>query len=302
MRIIFAGTPENAALGLDLVSKHHEVALVITREDAEVGRKRLLTPSPVAQKASELGLPLLKANRVGGAELELVKAANAEIALVIAFGSLIPQSALDALPWWNIHFSLLPMWRGASPLQQSILSGGVGAGVSLFELDAGMDTGPILAQMPIQPLETETTGEALQRFTVAGIDLFLDAAAKFPAAKPQVGDATYAPKLDRQSARLDLGLNALEVHRAVMAFNPEPMAWCELNGSPVRILESRSMGKSSWVQDAQKPGRVTKSAERILLECGEGTQLELVRVQPAGKQVMPAADWYRGLGGEVILA
>jgi methionyl-tRNA formyltransferase len=256
----------------------------------------------VAQKASELGLPVLKANRVGGAELELVKAANAEIALVIAFGSLIPQSALDALPWWNIHFSLLPMWRGASPLQQSILSGGVGAGVSLFELDAGMDTGPILAQMPIQPLETETTGEALQRFTVAGIDLFLDAARAIPEAKPQVGDATYAPKLDRQSARLDLGLNALEVHRAVMAFNPEPMAWCELNGSPVRILESRSMGKSSWVQDAQKPGRVTKSAERILLECGEGTQLELVRVQPAGKQVMPAADWYRGLGGEVVLA
>ncbi|MDH4397368.1 MAG: methionyl-tRNA formyltransferase [Actinomycetota bacterium] len=302
MRIIFAGTPENAALGLDLVSKHHEVALVITREDAEVGRKRLLTPSPVAQKASELGLPLLKANRVGGAELELVSAADAEIALVIAFGSLIPQSALDALPWWNIHFSLLPLWRGASPLQQSILSGGVGAGVSLFELDAGMDTGPILAQTPIQPLENETTGEALTRFTVAGIDLFLDAAEKFPVAKPQVGDATYAPKLDRQSARLGLGLNALEVHRVVMAFNPEPMAWCELNGSPVRILESRSMGKSSWVQDAQKPGRVTKSAERILLECGEGTQLELVRVQPAGKQVMPAADWYRGLGGEVVLA
>jgi methionyl-tRNA formyltransferase len=302
MRIIFAGTPENAALGLDLVSKHHEVALVITREDAEVGRKRLLTPSPVAQKASELGLPLLKANRVGSDELELVKTANAEVALVIAFGSLIPQSALDALPWWNIHFSLLPMWRGASPLQQSILSGGVGAGVSLFELDAGMDTGPILAQMPIQPLENETTGEALKRFTVAGIDLFLDAAGKFPVAKPQVGDATYAPKLDRQSARLDLGLNALEVHGAVMAFNPEPMAWCELNGSPVRILESRSMGKSSWVQDAQKPGRVTKSAQRILLECGEGTQLELVRVQPAGKQVMPAADWYRGLGGEVVLA
>ncbi|MEY4741052.1 MAG: hypothetical protein RL402_577 [Actinomycetota bacterium] len=302
MRIIFAGTPENAALGLDLVSKHHEVALVITREDAEVGRKRLLTPSPVAQKASELGLPLLKANRIGSAELELVKAATAEIALVIAFGSLIPQSALDALPWWNIHFSLLPLWRGASPLQQSILSGGVGAGVSLFELDAGMDTGPILAQMPIQPLENETTGEALTRFTVAGIDLFLDAAGKFPVAKPQVGDATYAPKLDRQSARLGLGLNALEVHRVVMAFNPEPMAWCELNGSPVRILESRSMGKSSWVQDAQKPGRVTKSAERILLECGEGTQLELVRVQPAGKQVMPAADWYRGLGGEVVLA
>ncbi len=120
MRIIFAGTPENAAHGLELIAKHHEVVLVITREDAELGRKRVLTPSPVAQKAQELGLRVLKANRVTEAELKEIQAAEADLAVVIAYGSLIPQTALDQLKWWNIHFSLLPLWRGASPLQQSI--------------------------------------------------------------------------------------------------------------------------------------------------------------------------------------
>ena len=302
MKIIFAGTPENAAMGLELVAQHHEVAMVITRPDAEVGRKRVLTPSPVAQKAVELGLPLLKTNRICNAELEMIKSRNAELALVIAFGSLVPQPALDALPWWNIHFSLLPLWRGASPLQQSILAGGVGSGVSLFELDAGMDTGLILAQLPVQPGENETTGDALKRFTAAGVDLFLEACRERPAPQPQLGEATYAPKLDRNSARLDLSLNALSVHRAVMAFNPEPMAWCELNGNPIRIIESRSMGTSSWVQVDNQPGRVLKSSDRILLECGDGTQLELIQVQPAGKQVMSAADWHRGMGEEVVLA
>jgi methionyl-tRNA formyltransferase len=232
----------------------------------------------------------------------MIKSRNAELALVIAFGSLVPQPALDALPWWNIHFSLLPLWRGASPLQQSILAGGVGSGVSLFELDAGMDTGLILAQLPVQPGENETTGDALKRFTAAGVDLFLEACRERPAPQPQLGEATYAPKLDRNSARLDLSLNALSVHRAVMAFNPEPMAWCELNGNPIRIIESRSMGTSSWVQVDNQPGRVLKSSDRILLECGDGTQLELIQVQPAGKQVMSAADWHRGMGEEVVLA
>ncbi len=302
MRIIFAGTPDNAALGLELVAQHHEVALVITRPDAGIGRKRILTPSPVAQKAAELGLPILKVKRICEAELEQIRNANADLALVIAFGSLIPQNALDALPWWNIHFSLLPLWRGASPLQQSILSGGVGSGVSLFQLDAGMDTGPILAQLPVELGQNETTAEALPRFTAVGVELFNRVALEPIQARVQVGEPSHAPKLDRGSARLNLSQNAIELHRAIMAFNPEPMAWCELNGVALRLLESRSMGSRSWVQENLHPGRVTKSGDRILLECGSGSQLELIRVQPAGKQPMSAADWFRGLGGEVELA
>ena len=301
MKIIFAGTPENAALALELVSKTHEVVLVVTRTDAEIGRKRLLTPSPVASKAKELGLPLLKANRINEAELARINSVEAEMALVVAFGSLLPQAALDALPWWNIHFSLLPKWRGASPLQQSILSGGIGAGVTLFELDAGMDTGPIISSQEISLGENETTAEALERFTIAGVNLFQQHAGKPTVPTPQTGEATFAPKLNRSTARLNLSDNALSIHRAVMAFNPEPMAWCELDGNPIRILKTRSLGSSNWAESPSM-GRVSKSSEKILLECSDGSRLELVTVQPAGKQAMAAADWFRGLGDEVYLA
>ena len=301
MKIIFAGTPENSALALDLVSKTHEVVLVITRPDAEVGRKRILTPSPVARMAKELGLPVMKTNRIREEELAKIKAAGVELALVVAFGSLVPQAALDELPWWNIHFSLLPKWRGASPLQQSILSGGIGAGVTLFELDAGMDTGPIISSQQIPLRENETTAEALERFTIAGVNLFQQQAGKKKVATPQTGEATFAPKLNRTSARLDLSENALSVHRAVMAFNPEPIAWCELDGNPIRILETRSLGSSTWTESPIK-GRVSKSSEKILLECLDGSRLELVTVQPSGKQAMAAADWFRGLSEVVHLA
>lgn len=302
MKIIFAGTPENAAYGLDLVAKYHEVVLVITREDAELGRKRILTPSPVAQKASELGLNVLKANRITEAQLVEIEKAGAELALVIAYGSLIPQPALNLLSWWNIHFSLLPMWRGASPLQHSIRFGGLGAGVTLFELDAGMDTGPIVLKQPIAPGENETTGAALKRFTEVGVELFCSALKEKVELIPQSGEVSLAPKLTRQSARLDLAQNALDVHRAVMAFNPEPMAWCELAGNPIRILDSQSLGQTGWVTSDHQVGRVTRSGERVLLECGGGSQLELKTVQPAGKQVMSAMAWFRGLNGEVRLA
>ena len=301
MKIIFAGTPENSALALDLVSKTHEVVLVITRPDAEVGRKRILTPSPVARMAKELGLPVMKTNRIREEELAKIKAAGVELALVVAFGSLVPQAALDVMSWWNIHFSLLPKWRGASPLQQSILSGGIGAGVTLFELDAGMDTGPIISSQVISLGENETTAEALERFTIAGVNLFQQQAGKQKVATPQSGEATFAPKLNRTSARLDLSENALSVHRAVMAFNPEPIAWCELDGNPIRILETRSLGSSTWTENPIK-GRVSKSSEKILLECLDGSRLELVTVQPSGKQAMAAADWFRGLSEVVHLA
>lgn len=302
MKLIFAGTPDNAALGLELISASHEVVLVITREDAEVGRKRILTPSAVAAKAAELGLPVLKANRIREQEIEAIKASGADLALVIAFGSLIPEEGLKALPWWNIHFSLLPLWRGASPLQHSILSGGIGAGVTLFELDAGMDTGPIIAQKAIELGENETTKDALTRFTKVGVDLFTKHCDQKTTATTQSGEATLAPKITRAMARLGLNRNALNVHQAVMAFNPEPMAWCELEGNPIRILETKSLGIDSLVSKNQKVGRVAKVGEKILLECADGSQLELMRVQPSGKQAMAAADWFRGLGREVHLA
>lgn len=302
MRIIFAGTPQNSAAALEQVAQHHEVVLVITRPDAEVGRKRVLTPSPVAQMAERLGIETLKISRIRQSDLDRIMEANADLALVVAYGSLIPQSALEALRWWNIHFSLLPQWRGASPLQQSIRSGGVGAGVTLFELDAGMDTGAVVAQLPISLGINESTGDALLRFTKAGVDLFNQVANSGANPTPQRGAPTYAPKLDRHAAKLDFSKTATELHREVLAFNPEPMAWCEFRGNPLRIIDTRLTLESKMSNLETQPGRVTKQGESIYLHCGYATQIELVTVQPAGKQSMRAADWFRGIEGEIHLA
>ncbi|MEY3561981.1 MAG: hypothetical protein RL068_1133 [Actinomycetota bacterium] len=302
MRLIFAGTPANAAQALEIVAANHEVALVITRPDAPTGRKRLLTPSPVAVVASNLDLPVLKTARIGPQELELIGKSSAELALVVAYGAMIPAAALNLLPWWNLHFSMLPMWRGATPLQHSILHGGVGAGVTLFKLDTGLDTGLIVAQKPIQLGVNESTAEALPRFTAIGMELFQNAVAQEEVSlEPQVGPTSYAPKLVREEARLDLVRTAQQLHQAVLAFNPEPMAWLECDGSPLRIIESRSLGDTDWVGAGYAPGRITKSGDKVLLEAGSGTQLELIKVQPAGKNVMLAGDWYRGQSSEVFL-
>lgn len=301
MKLIFAGTPANAAAALELVAKHHEVALVITRPDAEVGRKRTLTPSPVAQCAEKLGLSVLKTAKIDVDAIQAIKDSGADIGLVIAYGALLPQTALNALPWWNIHFSLLPQWRGATPLQQSILHEGLGAGVTLFELDKGMDTGPILAQIKVQLRDNETTLEALPRFTTIGTELALSCLKAKPTPKPQVGEASFAPKVTRLDSRLNLTLNANQIHARVCAFNPEPTAWFELDDQPFRVLRTRSLGLTNWVGEHLNPGRITESNGRILLECAAGTQVELLEVQPSGKNSMAAGDWFRGLNRQVIL-
>jgi methionyl-tRNA formyltransferase len=299
MKIIFAGTPANAAQALELVSQSHQVVLVLTREDAEVGRKRVLTPSPVAQVAESLGLRIHKTSKLRDEDLRAIADAGADLALVVAYGAMIPEAGLNLLPWWNLHFSLLPMWRGATPLQHSILQG-TKAGVTLFELDKGLDTGKLVAQQELELGENETSGEALPRFTAVGIEIFNHACTTKAELKPQVGEASYAPKLSRSDARLDFKKTAGELHRAVMAFNPEPMAWCEWEGNPIRLIETRSLGSTNWVVDDLRPGRVSLSGAKVLLECAEGTQLEIRKIQPAGKNVMVAGDWFRGVNKEVL--
>lgn len=298
MKIIFAGTPQNAAQALEKLAKTHEICLVITREDAPVGRRRELTPSAVAKVASDLGVPVLKANRIGSEQIAEIAAAEADLALVIAYGAMIPQSALDLLDWWNLHFSLLPMWRGATPLQHSILHG-TEAGITLFKLDRGLDTGEIVAQKRLELDPNESTLDALPRFTNEGVDLFESAISMPVKLTEQQGVPSYAPKLSRADARLDFSKSADELHRVVMAFNPEPMAWCEFNGLPIRIIDTRSLGTTNWISGSLQPGRVAVSSGKILLECHGGTQLEIKRLQPSGKNAMDAQDWIRGISGEV---
>lgn len=291
MRLIFAGTPEVASRGLQMLSAQHEIGLVITAPDAPVGRNRQLTESPVARVARELNLPILKTKHVGDEQLAAILAAEAELAVVIAFGALIREPALSALPWWNLHFSLLPAWRGASPLQHSILHG-TGTGVTIFQLDEGLDSGPIIASRAMPEPET-SYGEALSEFLGVGIGLLLGALRDQPAATTQQGEPSFAPKLSRNDARLDFELSATELERTVRAYNPEPMAWSEFAGVPTRVIRAKAAPER---ENTNSIGQVWAEDQHVYVSCGYGV-LELIELQPAGKRAMAAADWFRGQKG-----
>jgi methionyl-tRNA formyltransferase len=302
MNLIFAGTPAVAARVMRELAKEHNVVLAITRPDAPVGRKRELIPSEVAIAATELGIPLLKTDRIGPAELQVIESTQAKVAIVVAFGSLIPKTALKVLPWWNLHFSLLPLWRGASPLQMSLISQ-TGQGVTLFEIDEGLDTGPILASSEMELPSDVPAGELLDELSDVGINLIQQSLLETPSPKPQQGESTYAPKLNRSFARISFSDSASQVQRKVYALNPEPMAWCVSSKGDLRILACKAVGEVDWnaLSDEALPvGKLEVSGNRILVVCGGGSRLELLTVQPAGGKPMSAGDWFRGYGGSSI--
>lgn len=294
MPIIFAGTPETAASVLrSLVTAGEEISLVITREDATFGRKRELRQSPVADAADELGIPVLKTNQPACNETE-IRESGAELAIVVAYGALLKQSTIDLLRtgWFNLHYSLLPRFRGASPVQSALLAGDRETGVTIFKIDSGMDTGEVLAQLPTLVEPDENSGRLLDRLTQLGTSLLLQELPRLRAGifdlKPQVGDPTKADKITRDAARIQLSEGASIAYRKTLAFNPEPGAWLLFNGAPFRILSAR-LAKTSLPSGALSPEN-----EGVLLGFGDGQGLLLTEVQPAGKAMMNAKDWFRG--------
>lgn len=299
MNLIFAGTPAVAAGVLRELAKEHKVVLAITRPDAPFGRRKELAPSEVATAATELGIPLLKTDRIGPSELQAIESAQAKVVIVVAFGSLIPKTALSVLPWWNLHFSLLPLWRGASPLQMSLISQ-TGQGVTLFEIDEGLDTGPILASSAMDLPSDVPAGELLDELADVGINLIQQSLLELPIPKPQHGQSTHAPKLNRSFARISFSDSASQVQRKVYALNPEPMAWCVTSKGDLRILACKAVGEVDWSAlsaEGLLVGQLEVSGNRILVVCGGGSRLELLTVQPAGGKPMSASDWFRGYGG-----
>ena len=209
--LIFAGTPANAAATLEYLVQHgFEISLVITRPDAPFGRKRVLTPSPVAETASKLGLELYKTNKIDDAAISRIIESGCSTAVVVAYGALLKAPALDALSngWFNLHYSLLPKWRGAAPVQHSILAGDKTTGVTLFKIDEGLDTGAIVASVPTQIQPGETSARLLSRLTDIGCTLLSQ---ELPGVlmgsyllTPQAPDENLAsaPKLVREQARV----------------------------------------------------------------------------------------------------
>jgi methionyl-tRNA formyltransferase len=299
VRLVFAGTPDTALPALTaLLGSSHEVAAVVTRPDRPSGRGRRLSASPVAELADEAGIEVLKPAKARDPEfLDRLREIAPDCCPVVAYGALLPREALD-IPrygWVNLHFSLLPAWRGAAPVQRAILHGDEVTGAATFQIEEGLDTGPVYGVLtePIRP--TDTSGELLERLAVAGATLLLDtmngieAGVLEPRPQPTEG-VSHAAKLTPEDARVDWGTPALHIDRLVRACTPAPGAWTTFRDARLKL------GPVRLAPDAEKlaPGEIRAGKNEVLV----GTATHPVRlgdVQPQGKRPMAAADWARGL-------
>ena len=302
MRLVFAGTPAPAVPTLRaLAASDHEVVAVVTREDAPVGRKRVLTPSPVAVVAEELGLPVLKANRLDEAVTDRIEALSPDLGVIVAYGGLV-RARLLAVPahgWINLHFSLLPRWRGAAPVQRALMAGEETIGASVFQLVDELDAGDVLAELA-EDVRGRTAGELLEVLAASGAVLtteVVDAVAAGTAvAVPQSGEVTLAPKLDVSDGRVDWSAPSGRVLALIRGTTPEPGASTALGEARLKVLAARAVQEAPVLE----PGRVLVEQGRALVGTGDGA-VELLTVQPAGKKPMGAADWARGLRESTVL-
>jgi len=307
MRVVFAGTPAFAKSALEaLLGAGHEVALVLTQPDRPAGRGMSPRSSEVKTLAVARGLPLAQpASLKSGEALELVRAANAQVMVVAAYGLILPPSLLDLceLGCINIHASLLPRWRGAAPVQRAILAGDEETGISIMRMEEGLDTGPVyfMRQLRIEP--DDTAGSLSGKLAALGGSCIVEALADLGTAQlgaiPQSDrGVTYANKIEKQEAVIDWSRAAAQVERQVRAFNPFPVAHTSWRGAPLRIWRARAL-----LHQAGTAGRVIEvNGDGLLVECGSGALL-VEELQRTGGRVMLAADFQRGAAlqrGEIL--
>ena len=298
MRIIFAGTPVNAAKTLEaLLAANHDVVGVLTRIDAPTGRSGALTESPVAIVAMTHNLPLLKSNVPDKEVGDWIAALKPDLGIIVAYGSILKTKILEipAKGWLNVHYSMLPKYPGASPVQQAILEGESTTGVTVFQLDEGVDSGPVVSQAFVDLEPDATSGSALELLTVVGSKLLidtLDSLDTYLEAKTfQDTNITYplTHKITRAFARIEFDKSAIHIVNLVRAMNPEPVAWFEFESQPIRVLVaaiSETPSLSTGVAVLADGELIVGSADKAVT---------LLTVQPAGKKPMPGADWFRGL-------
>ena len=297
MRLVFAGTPAVAVPALEaLLASRHEVVAVLTRPDAARGRSSKLVPSEVGAFARDAGLPVLKPAHPR--EEDFVQALTElapDACPVVAYGALVPQHVLD-IPrygWVNLHFSLLPRWRGAAPVQRAIMAGDGVTGATTFRLVRELDAGPVYGTTEMALTGTETAGEVLEALAHTGARLLLDTidalATTEPAEQDDEAAVTLAPKITVEEARIDWTRQADEIDRLVRGCSPEPMAWTTIGDERFKVALGRPTDEAGLA-----PGEVRVEKRRVLVGTGT-TALELVRVQPQGKKEMAGADWGRGL-------
>ena len=292
MRIIFAGTPDVGIPVAESISSH--IVGVLTRPDAEVGRGRDLTPSPVAQWAAERSIDIFKASQSNPEVVEWLRAKQPDLGVVVAYGALLPVELLS-LPvhgWLNIHFSLLPQLRGAAPVQRAILNGDDITGVTIFQLDEGMDTGPIYGTSTREIGPNETSEDLLRALTLESIPLLrkviegISEGTLRPVAQVEQG-ATYAPKIIKEEYLIHWDRPCHSIARQVRAFHP--FSFTFFRGERIALLE---VAESLELVDLSA-GELIVSSDKVFVGCAFGV-LEISRLRPAGKKEMPAADWARG--------
>jgi methionyl-tRNA formyltransferase len=301
MRLVFAGTPEVAVPALDtlIASERHEVAAVVTRPDARAGRGRRLVPSPVAQRAQEEGIEVLTPVRPRDEDfLARLREIGPDCCPVVAYGALLPRVALDvpAKGWVNLHFSLLPAWRGAAPVQHALLAGDEVSGASTFLIEEGLDSGPVYGVVTEEVRPRDTSGDLLTRLAFAGAGLL---AATMDGiedgtlqAVPQPAEGiSLAPKITVEDARIDWTAPALRVDRVVRACSPAPGAWTLFRGERLKV---RSLMPAADAEPGTlAPGEVRAGKKSVYVGTGSHP-VELEWVQAQGKKPMRAADWARG--------
>ncbi len=299
MRVVFAGTPEVAVPALDaIVASPHELVGVITRPDAPSGRGRKLTPSPVGLRAEELGVPVLKPTHPRDPEFQAaLKALEPDCCPVVAYGALIPRSALD-IPkhgWVNLHFSVLPAWRGAAPVQHSIWAGDEYTGATTFQIVEALDAGPTFGVMTERIKPTDTAGDLLERLAEGGSSLLvatLDGIADgaLEARTQPLEGVSLAPKITVEDARISWTDPAVGIDRLIRACTPGPGAWTTLDGERVKV------GPVSLEAEAPDlaPGVISVGKNHVLVGTASGA-VRLGEVKAFGKKQMAAADWARGV-------
>jgi methionyl-tRNA formyltransferase len=323
VRLVFAGTPEVALPALRaLVASRHTVAAVVTRPDAPAGRGRRLVASPVAELAAELGIETLKPARPREPSFQdRLRAIAPDCCPVVAYGALLPQSALDipARGWVNLHFSVLPAWRGAAPVQHAVLRGDDITGASTFQIVQELDAGPVYGTLtePVRP--SDTSGDLLDRLSVAGSRLLVATLDGIEdgtlVAVPQPADGiSFAPKLTPDDARVDWKMPAHLIDRQIRGCTPDPGAWTDFEDARLKLWPVTLTSPSAPVDwrgtaadDADGSPEVSVApgqlrVERAAVYVGTGTTaVRLGDVQPPGKRRMPAADWARGLHADAAI-
>jgi methionyl-tRNA formyltransferase len=298
MRLVFAGTPAPAVASLRrLAASEHDIAAVITRRDAPLGRRRVLTPSPVAAAAEELGLPVVKADRLDTEVTAEIGAREPELGVIVAYGGLVREPLLSTPThgWINLHFSLLPRWRGAAPVQHALIAGDAETGTSVFRLVPELDAGDVFAQQRHAIPPGATASELLDALAASGAELLadvVDAIAEGTAvAQPQRGEATYAAKLTDDDGRIRWDVATEEVLGRIRGVTPEPGAHTTLDGARLKILAARRAPEDAPSLPA---GRFAVHGRDVLVGTA-GAPIVVESVQPAGKGPMRAPDWWRGL-------